>query len=72
MTEKLKQYFERARTIKSEIQEKREDLSQIFKDAKGDNIDTVVLKRILREDSMIVSSWQSMSMYIISIVLTLA
>jgi len=49
---KLKQLFQRIKTIKAEIAEKNEEIKDIYALAKGENIDVKVLRRIVREDKM--------------------
>jgi uncharacterized protein (UPF0335 family) len=52
LTSKINQYFERIKTLTSEINEKNDEIKDIYKTAKADNIHVKVLKRLVWDDKM--------------------
>ncbi len=48
----LKQYIERVERLKEEIAGLNEDVSEVFKEAKGNGFDTKIMKIIIKERAM--------------------
>lgn len=54
----LKDYFDRIERLESEISDLREDLNEVYKEAKGAGFDTKAMKLVLRLKKMTPSDRQ--------------
>ncbi len=49
---KLKQYIEKIENLETELKEVQENISDVFKQAKGDGFDVKIMKKVLKLKKM--------------------